>query len=121
MSIRYGSLTVQEIHGKYRTVKCDCGTIKEVRIDHLESGATVSCGCVGKRNSALAKTIHGMSHTRVFKIWLGMIDRCKNDRQGNYGKRGIRVCNRWLNSFKNFYSDMGGPAIEQAQHRQEKC
>jgi len=52
---------------------------------------------------------HGMSHTRVFKIWLGMIDRCRNDRTGNYGQRGIRVCPQWLDSFENFYSDMGEP------------
>lgn len=35
---------------------------------------------------------HGMSNTRVFKIWLGMLDRCRNDRNGNYGKCGINVC-----------------------------
>ena len=52
---------------------------------------------------------HGMSRTRVFKTWLGVIDRCRNDRQGNYGKRGIKVCDRWLASFENFYADMGDP------------
>lgn len=51
---------------------------------------------------------HGMSHTRVFKIWLGMIDRCRNKRR-NYGKRNIQVCDRWLNSFSAFYVDMGEP------------
>lgn len=51
---------------------------------------------------------HGMSDTRVHNIWLGMVDRCRNDRSGNYGKRGIRVCSRW-ERFENFLADMGEP------------
>lgn len=107
--MKYGNLTVLEFQGRYRICRCDCGTIKRVRIDHLKDGAIISCGCIGKKNSALAKTKHGMSQTRVFKIWIGMLDRCKNDRQGNYGKRGIIVCQKWKESFEEFYKDMGEP------------
>lgn len=105
----FGQLIVLKKSGKYCLCKCNCGTEKYVRMDHLKSGATKSCGCVGRLNSSLAKTTHGMSHTRIFKIWLGMINRCKNDHSGNYGKRGISVCSRWLDSFDNFYFDMGEP------------
>lgn len=110
----FGSLTVIRDEGRYRVCKCECGVEKRIRIDHLISGATVSCGCVGRRKSAAAKTTHGMSNTRVFKIWLGMIDRCRNDRQGNYGARGIAVCAKWEKSFEAFYADMGDPPS--AQH-----
>ena len=28
--------------------RCDCGTVKAVRLNHLKSGATKSCGCLNK-------------------------------------------------------------------------
>jgi len=33
----------------YWLCKCDCGNFKQVLGDHLRSGATVSCGCVGQK------------------------------------------------------------------------
>ncbi len=56
----------------------------------------------------MGKYLHGMSGTRVHNTWLRMHDRCKNDRDGNYGKRGITICTRW-NSFVSFFEDMGDP------------
>jgi hypothetical protein len=41
-----------------------------------------------------------------------MIQRCGNPSDVNYrhyGGRGIVVCGRWLESFKNFMKDMGEP------------
>lgn len=52
----------------------------------------------------------GKNRTPEYGIWHGMKDRCSNpksDRWLRYGGRGIRVCERWLNSFENFYADMG--------------
>jgi hypothetical protein len=43
-------------------------------------------------------------------IWYTMKQRCLNVRQGryqDYGGRGIKICDRWLNSFDNFLEDMG--------------
>lgn len=38
--------------------------------------------------------------------WRGMILRCEDKNNKDYGGRGITVCDRWM-SFKNFFMDMG--------------
>jgi hypothetical protein len=51
-------------------------------------------------------TTHGLSHTRIHKIWRNMKDRCYNpnhDRFHCYGGRGITVCSDWKNEFMSFY------------------
>lgn len=46
---RFGLLTVISHAGKrYWNVKCDCGTEKKVRSNHLTCGLTVSCGCYAR-------------------------------------------------------------------------
>lgn len=52
---------------------------------------------------------HGMSKSREYKIWSLMKIRCtSNDKQySGYKERLTKVCDRWLNSFQNFYDDMG--------------
>lgn len=51
---------------------------------------------------------HGMSGTRIYKIWGDMKKRCQNPHDlawRYYGGRGINVCKRWQ-KFENFYADM---------------
>jgi hypothetical protein len=50
-----------------------------------------------------------MTGSRVHNIWKGILERCDNPNKanyGNYGGRGIIVCERWK-TFENFYADMG--------------
>jgi hypothetical protein len=45
-----------------------------------------------------------------YYAWQNMKQRClnpRNKRYGDYGARGIKVCDRWLHSFKNFLEDIG--------------
>jgi hypothetical protein len=45
-----------------------------------------------------------------YSIWQGMLRRCDNHRIKafkDYGGRGIKVCDRWKDSFQNFIEDMG--------------
>jgi len=55
-------------------------------------------------------TTHGYSGTPTYRAWEAMIRRTTNSRDtdyARYGGRGIKTCDRWLNSFENFLADMG--------------
>ena len=98
---KYGSRT-------FWKCRCDCGNQKVVRQDHLISGATTSCGCLEKANlrKLAFKTTHGQSSTHLYYVWNTMRERCTNpnvESYRNYGGRGIKVCDEWLQSFEPFY------------------
>lgn len=53
---------------------------------------------------------HGMRRTTEYGIWTGIMTRCSNKNYRlfrDYGGRGIKMCDRWRNSFLAFYEDMG--------------
>ena len=46
----------------------------------------------------------------TYETWSGMKQRCLNPKATNfcrYGGKGVKICARWLTSFKNFVADMG--------------
>lgn len=86
--------------------KCECGNTCEVRSADLKRGATVSCGCYGKEQRLKASTKHQHTHTKLYSVWSGMIQRCTNSKARNYhnyGGKGITVCDEWLHDFQAFY------------------
>lgn len=113
---RFGRLTVKEQADPFISQNgekkarwlciCDCGKETIVRADYLKQGRTMSCGCYSKEALAQANTIHGMSESRLFKIWCGMKQRC-NDKNcknyPNYGGRGIKICEEWNKDFSTFF------------------
>jgi hypothetical protein len=108
----YGRWTLLErIPGKRAYLcKCECGTVKPVHTTHLRRGKTKSCGCLDRELFRARSTTHGMSNTVEHRTWLSMRDRCRNPKVAHYecyGGRGITVCERWMDSFENFYKDMG--------------
>jgi len=49
-------------------------------------------------------------YTPEYYAWRNMKSRCytkSSNQYEDYGGRGIKVCDRWLNSFENFLADMG--------------
>jgi hypothetical protein len=107
----FGDLTVIERAGRLGNsaawrIQCKCGTVKIVRSNNLLSGSTLGCG-KHKKGSRLR---HGMKGTPEYEAWCNMKARCYNpnyDFYVDYGGRGIKVCERWLHSFENFFADMG--------------
>ena len=52
---------------------------------------------------------HGLSHTRLHRIWHSMYCRCyysSTNQYKNYGGKGIKVCDEWqhIEGFINFYN-----------------
>lgn len=87
--------------------RCDCGNHFIIAPDQKK---TKSCGCLTSELLSKINTKHGLSKSREHSIWTNMKTRCSNPIHINwnvYGGKGIRVCERWLHSFENFYADMG--------------
>lgn len=102
---------------------CDCGNTTYVRSGNLQSGAVKSCGCL--RKVAYTKT-HGMSKSRLYREWAGMIARCTNKKlrsYKHYGAKGINVCGEWKNSFVSFYkwATQNGYANDLTIERKDFC
>ena len=58
----------------------------------------------------VSEKLHGKYNTPEWWSWRGLRVRCTNVNASSYhryGGRGIKVCDRWLESFSNFYEDMG--------------
>jgi hypothetical protein len=115
--VTFGRLRVvnkcgRETSGRLRWLcLCTCGNATVVRGSALSAGVVRSCGCLLQENRGITKTItHGLSRTKEYDVWKAMKQRCTNPNTINYsyyGGRGVTVCDRWLNSFENFFADMG--------------
>lgn len=73
----------------------------------MNSGKKRSCGC---KTIIVSTKTHGLTHTKEWNAWRMLRQRCNKPESKfyiNYGGRGIKVCDRWMKSFENFYKDMG--------------
>lgn len=107
---RFGYVVVLERYGyanksaRWKCL-CDCGNEFVTDGNKLRLGRTRSCGC--KRGELIGEShkTHGLSRSRLFRIWKGMRGRCRldsSDHGGHYKARGITVCKEWMESFESF-------------------
>ena len=114
----YGYLTIiSEIERKvYKngssnrqvSVLCVCGKILNRRIDTLNINS--SCGCMKQHSGGRVAVYRTDLEHKIYNTWVKIKQRCynpKNKDYKNYGGRGIKVCDRWLDSFDKFLEDMG--------------
>lgn len=114
--LKFGHLTAIQMsivpkYGKnkiFYLCNCDCGNHATVAAGNLITGNSKTCGMCYL--SHLNRGTHRKRQSREYAIWCAMKRRCTNStvkEYSHYGGRGISVCDRWLNSFENFYADMG--------------
>lgn len=92
---------------KFRKFKCRCKCNKEIDVSlgHLRSGHTTKCMECAHKTKAKENR-----NTPEYTVWAALKARCTNPNSpqwNDYGGRGITVCDRWLNSFDAFLTDMG--------------
>jgi hypothetical protein len=109
---RFGLLTVLELVGNNVRCLCDCGKETTPTRSNVKRGLTQSCGHQmgnpGQPKPWASK--HGATNTAEYRTWCAIRSRChtpSNKDFGNYGARGVTVCQRWRDSFDAFFADMG--------------
>jgi hypothetical protein len=116
--------------------RCACdGKEIEAASYHFVSGHTTSCGCLireltaarnvrqrgekspmfGRRGKDAPYFKHGHGSraagiSSTYSSWNAVVQRCANPNTigwSHYGGAGVKVCDRWRNSFEAFLEDLG--------------
>lgn len=133
---KFGKLTVLSVSEGVRysgskkfiaECACECGNIIQVEKYNLRTGNTTQCNECAVISRGKNRRTHGNSVARkdadpdgynCYTRWQSMKRRCYKEYDSHYpryGGRGIKVCDRWLNSYENFLTDMGLPPFRDHQ------
>lgn len=120
-----GQLTVKGIHSASHTktgnlrrnlrTECSCGATYIINEANFAKSKHPACSVCRKANQMTKR--EAVSDHPLRARWHGMIARCykpENDSYKNYGARGISVCQRWLDSFEAYVTDVGLPPFTAA-------
>ena len=103
------SFSHKKNYHKFYNCECKCGNKGIIDLCSLKSGNSKSCGCLRNETTRKRATTHGMSQSRINRIYRNIKTRCFDTNTPiyeKYGAKGITVCEQWLgeNGFKNFLS-----------------
>ena len=95
---------------KERDLKvCRCGEAfgRNPKHSSAQWAAVAFCSpaCANK-----ARSTHGRRHTRLYRVWAGIKNRCLNSNDplyAYYGARGITICQEWQDDFAAFAAHIG--------------
>jgi hypothetical protein len=125
--VKCGELTIIGYAGRFGArhrwkCRCSCGKETVELLYNLISENTRSCGHLReitmRRIGHMGK--HYKSNTPTWYSWRNMRRRCLTPADPdfpNYGGRGIRICDQWIESFENFLRDMGARPHEMTLDR----
>ena len=89
---------------RYRC-RCDCGNTVDTSGHKLKSGHTKSCGCMKTERIGQLNRKYKETNKHLYGVYKAMVNRCVNEKDPayhNYGGRGIKVCEEWLNDYDKF-------------------
>ena len=111
---KFGNWTVisNGTRSGYWICQCVCGVEKEVRHDTLKSHKSTNCGCIKRENWIKRNTKYYHNETDdepFYRRWQEMRNRVLGSNYPIYRRKGIIICDRWLDEqfgFINFKDDM---------------
>lgn len=107
----FGRLTIVDIINKNGKNLCKCVCSKDGNIvfksyNELLKAKYPSCGCWYKEKMIEHnKANQKIFNKKLYKVWLGMKDRCNNPNHASYkyyGGKGIKICSEWEKDYFSF-------------------
>ena len=96
--------------------KCPlCSDNFKSRISAIKNDGVKSCPPCSYKRAADGRSGHGLTGTKIYKMYRGMLERCyvpEYSSYKHYGARGITVCNEWLNDVNIFHKWVLSNVIE---------
>lgn len=92
-------------YGKFKCPIPGCEKTYIAMVSNINRGLSRSCGCWRSIASSKTHKTHGMRHTRLYREWVKMRERCYKEYSPdykNYGNIGITVCDEWKDKFEPF-------------------
>jgi hypothetical protein len=96
-------------HKRRVTCKCECGVVKDYVLSHINSGATVSCGCYQSDLMRLRFTgqtytkTHGHRNSKEYSLLHWAKAKCYNPNCRDYYGGKIKVSKEWLEYPEKFF------------------